>query len=70
MLLHFPIPMYRFLDQEIYADSMVNNGLVPFNTISALSKLENPQYSDFDEGGHTFKIQTPMYNVGAGPWPR
>jgi hypothetical protein len=58
MLLHFNIPLYRFFSKESQVESMLNEGLVYFNTIKAFNTLDDPRYKDIDEGGHAFKQDT------------
>lgn len=69
MIIDFKVPMYRFFSDETHANSMLNNGLVYFNTVKGFTTLEDEKFRDLDEGGHAFKVPTPMTRTGPGPWP-
>ena len=63
----FNIPLYRFFSKESHVDSMINDGLVRFNTVRAFNTLDDDQYRDIDEGGHVFKEPTKMIPLYGDP---
>lgn len=40
-----------------------------YNNKAIYTTLEDEKFRDFDEGGHAFKVPSPMTRVGPGPWP-
>jgi len=54
----FPAPVFRFFDKEKYANEMLFNGEIFFNTINSFPHLENEAYRDEREGFHTFKVDS------------
>lgn len=58
----FPAPIFRFFDKKEYAERMLNDGEVFFNTIDSFPELTDDNYKDEREGFHTFKTDTSTLN--------